>query len=182
MIIVGNGPSILDKKLGTKIDSFKSIVRFNDYKIKGFEPFTGEKTTHWWNTVSFVQPHHPLLSKDYTEVCLHSWQFSPQKDKLWQRFSPIISAKKIFKSQEQWIFELQQFGGTKYYGFSTGLLAIWYYLKSRESVFITGFDWWENRERHHFGDNAIRGSLHQPEEEKKIIDKLSKSGQLNWLV
>lgn len=182
MIIVGNGPSILDKPLGNKIDQFPSIVRFNDYKILSFEAFTGEKTTHWWNTVNFQNLQHPLLSKDYQEVCLHSWQFNKEKDKLWERQNKIIRAENTFKSLESWIFELQQFGDTKYYGFSTGLLAIWYYLKSYENLTITGFDWWENRSTHHFADNAIRGDLHKPQEEKKIIDKLLNNDRLRWLV
>lgn len=182
MIIVGNGPSILDKKLGAKIDSFESVVRFNDYKIEFLERFTGKKTTHWWNTVNIQNLAHPHLTKEYKEVCLHSWQFNKEKDQLWQRQNKILRAQKVFKSSESWVFELQQYGDTKYYGFSTGLLAIWYYLKSRENLFITGFDWWENRGKHHYGDNAVRGELHQPQEEKKILDKLFHERRLQWLI
>lgn len=180
MIIVGNGPSIIDEKLGGKIDSFESVVRFNAY-VTDFPEYSGTKTTHWWNTVNFQNPKHPLLQGNYEEVCLHSWQFREDKDQLWQRQKNLIRAQKIFKSSESWIFELQQYGGTKYYGFSTGLLAIWYYLKIEDSLTIVGFDWWQDRERHHPWDSAIRGELHKPQEEKKIIDKLVQSGRVKFL-
>lgn len=182
MIIVGNGSSILDKELGSKIDSFESIVRFNNYRTKDFELFTGEKTTHWWNTVDIKNSLHPLFQKSYREVCLHSWDFNPETDQLWARQKQLIRAKKTFKSQEQWVFELQEFGGTKYYAFSTGLLAIWYYLKTREKLTITGFDWWEGREKHHPWDNQPIGPIHQPQEEKKILDKLFHMERLEWLI
>ncbi len=181
MIIVGNGPSILDKELGSKIDSFDSVVRFNDYKIEFQERFTGEKTTHWWNTVPIQNECHPHLIKDYKEVCLHSWEFDQEKDKFWQKYHKLVRAETLFKSSESWIFELQKFGETNYYGFSTGLLAIWYYLKRHENITITGFDWWENRGRHHYGDNQVIGPLHQPQEEKKIIDKLISENKIQWL-
>lgn len=182
MLILGNGPSILDRELGFKIDSFESVVRFNDYKLEPSRNFSGEKITHWWNTVNFQNLQSPHLLKEYQEVCLHSWEFDKEKDKLWQKQNNLLRAKKIFKSTESWIFELQQYGDTKYYGFSTGLLAIWYYLKSQKTLTITGFDWWENRERHHPWDNAVRGELHKPQEEKRIIDKLFRENRLEWLV
>ena len=44
IIIVGNGTSILDKPNGNKIDSFDTVLRFNGFKIKGHEEYTGIKT------------------------------------------------------------------------------------------------------------------------------------------
>jgi len=47
IIIVGNGPSILNAKRGKLIDSFKTVIRINDYILKGYEEFTGTKTDIW---------------------------------------------------------------------------------------------------------------------------------------
>jgi len=46
-ILVGNGPSVMYNKLGYKIDQFDEVLRFNECKIKGFEEYTGTKTTIW---------------------------------------------------------------------------------------------------------------------------------------
>ncbi len=45
VIIVGNGTSILDSKNGKSIDSFDDVVRFNSFRIKDYEEYTGKKTT-----------------------------------------------------------------------------------------------------------------------------------------
>ena len=43
IIVVGNSPSILKKK-GKTIDRFKTVIRFNDYKVKKYVNYTGKKT------------------------------------------------------------------------------------------------------------------------------------------
>lgn len=178
MIIIGNGSSILDQPLGSQIDEFQEVVRFNDYVLR--PEWTGEKTTHWWNTVNYQNLHHDNLTKEYQEICLHSWQFHPEQCKVWKKLSSICRAQNIFKSREDWVFEIQQFAETKHYGFSTGLLAIWFYLKTRPSITIYGFDWWD-RDKHHAFDNAPRGTLHNPKLEKKIIDKLAAQNKIYYL-
>jgi len=177
MIIVGNGSSILDCENGEKIDSFTEVVRFNNYAIRPL--WTGTKTTHWWNTVDYKNKNHENLCKEYEECCIHSWDFKPTS-KIWQTQKKIIRAKKVFKSEEKWINELKSFSSQNYYPWSTGAIAIWHYLKTRDFVTITGFDWWD-REKHHAFDNAPRGNLHNPKEEKILIDKLFKGGRIKFL-
>ena len=48
IIIVGNGTSITDNKNGHKIDSFDTVLRFNSFKIRGYEEYTGTKTNIWF--------------------------------------------------------------------------------------------------------------------------------------
>jgi len=53
VILVGNGPSILNRKNGRRIDSFDVIVRFNGFRIK--KAYTGAKTTiHVQSEVSML--------------------------------------------------------------------------------------------------------------------------------
>jgi hypothetical protein len=47
LIIVGNGLSLIDRKMGKTIDSFKDVVRINNYVIEGYEEHVGSKTTIW---------------------------------------------------------------------------------------------------------------------------------------
>ena len=48
IILVGNGSSMLDKKNSYEIDSYKKVVRFNSFKIKGYEDYVGTKTNIWF--------------------------------------------------------------------------------------------------------------------------------------
>jgi hypothetical protein len=43
--IVGNSPILLEKELGKEIDSHDMVIRFNNFKIDGYEKHCGSKTT-----------------------------------------------------------------------------------------------------------------------------------------
>jgi hypothetical protein len=45
ILLIGNGPSVLNHKLGTIIDGYEDVVRFNNYQIKGYEEYVGTRTT-----------------------------------------------------------------------------------------------------------------------------------------
>ena len=47
VVLVGNGPSVIGRSLGHRIDQFDEIVRFNRYRIAGFEEDVGTRTTIW---------------------------------------------------------------------------------------------------------------------------------------
>lgn len=53
IIIVGNSSGVLDKKLGSEIDKFTYVLRFNDFVINGYENYVGTKTTHVWLSLPF---------------------------------------------------------------------------------------------------------------------------------
>lgn len=55
IIIVGNGTSILNKEYGHFIDSYETVIRFNNYGTRGFEKFAGKKTDIWFNVVNFLE-------------------------------------------------------------------------------------------------------------------------------
>lgn len=162
VIIVGNGTSVLDHKNGNLIDGFDVVVRMNSFRTKGFEDYTGTKTNIWFT----VNNAH---KRDcFEEKYVHSWQFDPQKCKIYQSLKPAI---KISREQVEAT-------GLEYP--STGLIAIFLFIKKYGSVTITGFDWWE-RSDHHYGDNEKRGTLHDPIAERDIILRLQKEGKLFFL-
>jgi len=47
IILVGNGTCITDKKNGELVESFDTVVRFNNYAIEGFEDYVGKRTDVW---------------------------------------------------------------------------------------------------------------------------------------
>jgi len=47
VILIGNGPSSAMFELGDQIDQFDEVIRFNRFKINGFEKNLGTKVTFW---------------------------------------------------------------------------------------------------------------------------------------
>lgn len=158
IILVGNGSSVLDKQNGLLINSFDTVVRFNSFKIKGYEAHVGTKTNIWFT----VNSHHIERIQDFKSIICHSWaceneceNFKKIKNK---RADATMVNKELIKSIP---VKLP----------STGLIAIFYFLNQYNEIYITGFDWWD-RNKHHYGDNEIRGNNHNPKEEYKIIQSL----------
>ncbi|KAK3245228.1 hypothetical protein CYMTET_45193 [Cymbomonas tetramitiformis] len=46
-VVVGNGASIRGSRMGSVIDSYKNVIRFNLFKTKGYEIDVGRKTNTW---------------------------------------------------------------------------------------------------------------------------------------
>ena len=47
ILIIANGPSILNENFGSAIDNFNEVARINNYQIDGFHKHIGSKTTIW---------------------------------------------------------------------------------------------------------------------------------------
>ena len=45
IVVVGNGMSTIGSGLGSQIDAFDEVARFNHFAIKGYEQDVGTKTT-----------------------------------------------------------------------------------------------------------------------------------------
>ena len=176
LIIVGNGSSVLDKENGSLIDSFDNVVRFNSYKIKNFEKYVGTKTDIWIT----VNAAHINEIQSYKRVIEHSWQWSEDKDKIFQKIKKLRSdclkiPKELVRNKEPLKFIKSP---------STGLIAIQFFLEENNyqmPIYITGFDWWENRKIHHYGDREKVGTIHEPKKEKKIIDDLVSKNLVKFL-
>lgn len=73
VVLVGNGPSVLERELGSTIDGFKHIVRFNNFKILGFERHVGRRISFW--STFFKRIDNPL-SFDRV-ICIHEGDKPP---------------------------------------------------------------------------------------------------------
>ena len=182
VILVGNGTSVLDYKYGCLIDSFDIVVRFNDFRIKGFEEYVGKKTDCW---VTCGDAHLEEINK-FDRVVLHTWEYEHSLfvKEFGKRKFEITNKSEVSKIPIEWP--------------STGLIAIYHFIKEFGYVTIVGFDWWE-REKHHYGDDIpkeaidevlkeltrvafrARGNRHRPKKEYKIIKRLIEEQKLNFL-
>lgn len=176
IILVGNGSSVLEKSNGSLIDSFDIVVRFNWYHIKGFEKNVGTKTDYWFTTVA--DPSR--MEKTYQHIYEHSWNWNNSTDQNYQMF--INKGLQPIKTTKTTINEIQTYvGSTEYFHYSTGAIAIWMMLKEHSHIVLTGFDWWEKNNKHHYGDNQEKGHIHNPEKEFTFINKLIEEKKVSFL-
>jgi SAM-dependent methyltransferase len=97
VVLVGNGPGVLQRKLGPVIDTFDEVIRFNNYHIEGFESHVGTRTTLWSSFFRRIDPkqkHHRVICPhendkpaDYcTEVYfLPSWFYNRTRSHVQKR-------------------------------------------------------------------------------------------------
>lgn len=172
IIIVGNGSTLLDKENGSLIDSFDTIVRFNSYKISGFEKYVGTKTNIWFT----CNRAHIKDCNTLERVIEHSWQWNPEKDQIFKSISSVYP--KCEKTKREFVRNKIPLKNP-----STGIIAIFMMIEDQEyekPIYITGFDWWLT-DKHHYGDNERRGALHSPSEEYQIISGLVNEGKVKFL-
>ncbi len=64
VLIIGNGPSVLENRWGWRIDNFVGwVVRINDFKISGFEPWVGSRVDRYmagWDSWHRYRIHREL--------------------------------------------------------------------------------------------------------------------------
>ena len=174
IILIGNGPSALDHKFGSLIDSYETVVRFSWYHTKGYEDYVGIKTDIWFTTVA--DPARIEIG-GYREVYEHSWEWRAAKDQNYKNL--ITHFPNMKKTQKKTITEMQKFAGDDdYFSYSTGAIAAYLFSKEHGQVTLYGFDWWENRDEHHYGDGQSIGNNHKPKQELNLISKLAKEGRV----
>ncbi|MCL2567058.1 MAG: glycosyltransferase family 29 protein [Alphaproteobacteria bacterium] len=78
--IVGNSRDIFDNKTGKEIDSHDVVIRFNNYQIKGYEEFTGTKTSIWAYNGDWETKDREIKDYDAVLIFIHNtYQLSDEK-------------------------------------------------------------------------------------------------------
>ena len=181
LIVVGNGSSLLDKKNGELIDSHEEVLRFNFFSTEKFEEYVGTKTTMWFTGTNFSEKNW-RITLPYKKVFTFSWQWDENKCLAHQGYLQAIKQCPIEKVGKNNIIEIQKYvNDDKYFAYSSGSICIWRLLKDYDQITITGFDWWEKRDKHHYNDNHIIGTLHKPDLEKRFIFKLLEDNKIKFL-
>ena len=68
IILVGNSSNILNMGLGSYIDSFENVIRFNRFKIKDFEKDLGKKCTHWILNYKLTTDNRKYLTQNLNKI------------------------------------------------------------------------------------------------------------------
>jgi hypothetical protein len=194
IIIVGNGASLRNKKLGKKIDEFEEVVRFNDYQLDSFEEDVGTKTTIWARNNSDNVTDRILSQFKMVIYYMPLWAYNKQ-------YINILKTKNIYIMPKEDLRDLQRqlslikrslktSGGgglSSQKGWpSTGISAISILLSYANSITICGFDFFQTDDRqseHYYDDKHgfIKTKCHKGEYEKEWILRKQKAGQITIL-
>jgi hypothetical protein len=182
-ILVGNGTSLLDHNFGNKIDSFDLVVRFNMFKIFGYEQNVGSKVDIWalnemillknfhyeWLHYPIPQPPAIIMApfdghRHYDDVL----KIGPLPEN-----TTIISREDAYKIS-------QEYDSTYKCWPSTGMMAIFYF----KPCTIIGFDGFTKLKNNHFEyapwyENQDIG--HNQERECYFLKKFIDSGEIECL-
>lgn len=179
-VIVGNGTSVLDANHGPLIDQFETIVRFNRFEIQGFGLHIGSKTDILFTGLE-AQHLGWRLALPYRRIYGHSWVKDPAKCPTMASFRNLLPSAPVEKVDHALRDEMAQCAGVDYTTWSTGAFAVWMLARQFPIVHLAGFDWWNRAEQHYFNPKANRGTLHKPEIEKVLIDRMQAEGRVAFL-
>lgn len=168
IIVIGNGPSVLNNKFGHIIDSFEEVARINHYKP--IKEHSGEKLTLFCTSPYDCRynPKVPELAKEILiwdelenektkyDACPHSRYIDKRP------VSTELESKHGFKT----------YPGRPYPSTGVSLLMYLIQLNKYKTIFIYGFDNLQLGKKIHFFDSIIqtKTSPHSPELERKFIE------------
>lgn len=145
-ILVGNGPSATQSKLGRVIDSFDEVVRFNQFRVAGFEEYLGGKTTIYSTFGKGMTPHDPATRPDKV-VYIHG-----------ENGDPAWEAKSLWRIPIGFFWDtVADFNSTNNEGKtlpSSGfLMASWLLAQGVKRLHLLGFDHFakhDSSKQHHY--------------------------------
>ena len=157
-VLIGNGKSAGTGNLGTLIDTFESVVRFNRFTTEWMADHVGTKTTHWSTFVGGVP--RPKLFAPIDNIWL-PWPIPPvQRTKTNLKYLEHLRSKcdsvrviepSYWRECAEIVRDRSGHGGAKP---SSGMVIAHYLLSTTESsVAIHGFDWFSDASGHHYNDD-----------------------------
>lgn len=163
---------------GALIDQFRTVVRFNDYKLKPVK-YTGRKTSVWAVNQGLFWGGVKQRSNKPNRVIVCSTWSSTKYGEIWLRLSK-IAKKKGYEMVDRGIAkQATEFTGEDRW-LSIGALIAGHFLRVVPSIAIIGFDHFHGTKLH-YGDNKPFDSVrrnHSSNLEEKWFDKLSENGHI----
>jgi hypothetical protein len=149
IILVGNGSSIMDHKLGEYIDSeFDLVYRINRFKTKGFEQHVGSRIDGWFLADTGVQwlekPTDEVegscryVDFKYVFICMPKFKFNNnQFNHITSETIQLLSY--TYEDKINSVIDLSPYWPT------SGLITIQFLIDNYEKIYVHGFDGASNK-------------------------------------
>merc|ERR1719410_1377424 len=195
VLIVGNAPTVTDgPPLGTVIDDFANVVRFNSYSVDRPQ-YTGSKVGfHFCNGRNFpktktVTAVLPLFNASLTHAV---YLFMPHVEDTRDIIANLTNDKVCsWFVEEERILELRKKIGCRIWQIPTsGMVAIDCFLQDCQTVTLHGFNFFQSKKIHYFEETPTqlitswleRFVTHDPSREKLWVGDLVRQGRASFLV
>lgn len=201
VILIGNGFCLKDSNLGKEIDEFDEIIRINDWKTVGYETDAGTKTTVWtiYNPLkgminfknSYIDMgYDPIpIAKGINEIWYVCW--NPNNIMNSWKNNTILKELQIYDKVKRHISistskKIRRMIDPP----STGFSLIWILTHMYKRIYITGFDFWDERYKdekyHHYYGKKLRESvknrgIHHMDKEYELVQELITEGKIQQL-
>lgn len=198
VLLVGNGPSALEAKMGNRIDSseFDKVIRFNRWKFKedgsehkeNHSEFVGTRCDYWIiNDLHLTETKLGIVKKDLYEmvlVVMPKFKFFDQDiiNRIEEQYNNI---KFLPKEYEDSVNDISDFS-PKWP--STGIMGIHFAINHFDEVYLHGFDTYNVKYNnlHYFENkpNKYKNNSkkdHNPDNEKYYIDYMLKNNKIKIL-
>ena len=179
-LLIGNGKSVLEKTCGPTIDKFKTVARFNNFRLRGYEEYVGKRLTHFVlrgcddvNLYSLGERQKAIVFCTYCRYTRSMERVARQIQGHYgskcKTISPAICKKtgdKLHLDQphREWC--------------SVGVLAIDYFLCSHPQIILHGFDGLRGDTLEKYFSKPKDGHFHNFAKEQKYIRGLQDSGKI----
>jgi SAM-dependent methyltransferase len=181
VVLVGNGPSVLGSALGPRIDAHDVVVRFNNFKVSGYEPDVGTRTDLW--STFFRRIDDPLAH--HRVICIHE-NDRPTEGVTFAHFIPgDVYAKSRRIVQER--ARLRHHPEVDRLLATSGLIVALYLVQrvGVQIVSLAGFDHFrkERSGLHHYWINRSykKPREHDGEIEAEVFAELERAGRVRYL-
>ena len=186
IIIIGNGPSVLEKKNGKLIDSFDKVARFNTFKNDSeYSKFVGTRTDFWFINAKNIRTRSPEIIKmmdnvNYEKILVEQNPYDP-KNKLLKYFPELKRNTKVDFCDINLFNKIQN----KYFNPrglnphpSLGLQGINFIANKypEYEIYITGFDSFNSEKIHYMDKTSVNDTYikHNLDKEVKFLEHLVK--------
>ena len=157
ILIIANGPSILEYKMGEEIDKFDNVGRINNYKINKFSEYVGGKTTVWFNGAN--QNLKKCLNPPNKIFVFVPYEILKIKEKRVIERTPKrlgLKPHKYIIIPKEKMQHYEKISSIKRP--TTGFNSILWAIENYKTVIIHGFDFFENGKEHYY-DSYLRKKI-----------------------
>ena len=190
ILIIGNGRSVLKYSFGKQINTISIVARINNFTIKYYSEYIGQKTDIWFNGANQNLKRQKVIPNEVV-VFIPPEILRRKKEKIHDRISRRlhIDKEKYSLIPLETIENYEILTGVKRP--TTGTSCILWAVENFEKVIIHGFDFFIDS-KSHYNDNFItkwlidwginkKGGKHNMMAEKIYIEKLIKDKKVTQL-
>ena len=181
ILIIANGPSILNQNFGTEIDKFQEVARINNFQLDGFEKHIGSKTTIWFNGGNQNLKKPNFYPKEV--IVFIPYEILERKEQKVKKKLPIrlgMNSDDYIVIRKEKMKEYEE--KSKIKRPTTGFNSILWAVDNYKEVIIHGFDFFQDSKEHYYDSYIMKkisnlkimrkGQKHDNIGEKKFIQSL----------